>query len=1023
MKHYVHFDTRPYKAKPTRYETGRIQKYVLRQSPTEQLTIHEIIERATNGYTLIASKLDELREVEVTSLIFIDIDDEQGITKLNDFKEMFNGRLTAYYYSFSHIERTNNRLRLIFQLEEPVTPVLHSFVAGELIKEIQAHYKAKNIDITGIIDEPASKGSKRLWFGTNKGGAVLDESARIGILAIDHYKNKFRKEKDNEVRLKQRKRIEAVDSYVSSSSSDIKFEELEAMAKAIGAISSGQEVDWIDGETISANKAWSTLLYAIRSHERDGYISESEAFALAEMVSGDGLSDKDFNDIKPHGAITIGTFIKYAIQRGYHFNNSYKQDTDAYSLPADKKHTVDAVRHENGKEYVSKDFMRELLQKPTRTLVDSPTGSGKTVATVEAMKELAKENRSHIYVIASPTRALASQVAKEREISLVIGGTNSSNFSINQLWQRGERVFSSTYDQVNKIIESVPANDLILVVDEVHKLTSDREFRNDTIQRLVDTADKARTFIGITGTSEDVFELMFDEKYTVKISDTKIPASNFHVLQYTTAVPDVEKGGYKTDKRIELLAITHLIKSEYKKRGIRSLVFINNKKLIEAVATELEKDGMNVFRVYRQEGEESGTYEKVVMNEIDDDVDVIIATKIIADGISLTFDSINWNIVVLSDNRTRTFNPSEVRQMFHRIRSEYRFAVLITRLPDQQSRVNEKAVRFHKNRFMNVLYRRAKVIKQHYDDLMINVTEDEFYKLEKAYGLYAKDGEACIDLNVLNAEAVREKELYYSRIENRDIFISEVAKGIGFGNEYTKNTFSYELLGDKLDELLNGLEEEEEKPTPEELRERFIEFYTPSIHEALHNGNIESVLGTNNRLLKEYREQYGEARINAMLNVARTVESHEKARDILVGITRRKEQNYFMDRLQVRNTHHAWYRRKKQKKAKSYTQKKYEALAKEVAERSYTASDLKEVKKDIAKKHGLRLKDVNEILKLCTTIEDKTSRLTLYEFLDYNVSIEAGIFNMDQSEFNDAAISLLSVDELKKYAVEIEVKK
>lgn len=1026
MKHYVHFDTRPYKAKPAGKEVGRTQNYVLKQSQVEQLTIHEIIERATNGYTLIASKLDGLREVEATSLVFIDIDDEKNVTKLNDFKEMFGGRLTAYYYSFSHIEGTNNRLRLIFQLEEALTPALHSFIAGELIKEVQAHYEAKNIDITGIIDETASKGSKRLWFGTSKGGAVLDDSACIGILAIDRYKNEIMKETDSEVRLKQRKRIEAV-GHASPSGSEVTFDELKAMAETIGGIPSGVSIEWIDGRTVSANEAWSTLLYAIRSHENDGYITESEALEIGELISGDGLTDKEFDAIKPNGAITIGTFLKYAIQRGYHFNNSFKEDMDAYSLPADKKHVVKAVRHDDGKEYVSKDFMKELLQKPIRALVDSPTGSGKTYATVEAMKELAaKGNRSHVYIIASPTRALATQIAREREIRLVIGGTGNSEGSLKGSWQRGERVFSSTYDQVQKIIESVPANELILVVDEVHKLTTDREFRNDTIQKVIDAAEKARTFIGITGTSADVYELMFDEKHTVKVKKSKtssaaIPASNFHVLEYTTAVPD-GKGGRKTDKRMELLAITQLIKSEYKNRGIRSLVFINNKKLIDEVAAELEKDGMNVFKVYRESSEDknSRAYEKVVANDIDDNIDVILATKRIADGISLTFDSLNWNVVVLSDNRTRTFNPSEVRQMFHRIRSDYRFAVLITRLPEKQSRVNKKAVRYHKNRHLNVLHRRAKEIKKYFDDLMINVTEDDFYKLEKAYGLYAKDGEAHIDLNVLNAEAVQGKELYYSRIENRELFIAEVAAGIGFKNKCERNVFDY-TLGDKLDELLNGLEEEEEKPTAETLQKRFVKFYTPLVHESLHNGDIESVLGTNNRLLEEYRKQYGEARMNAMLNVARTVESHEKARDILAGITRRKEQNYFMDRLQVRNTHYAWYRRKQQKKAKSYTQKKYEAVAKEVGGQSYTASDLKEVKKDIAKKYGLRSKDVNEVLKLCTTIEDKASRLTLYDFFEYDVSIEAGTFNMDNSEFDNAAISLLSVDELKKYTIEIEL--
>ena len=1030
MKHYVHFDTRPYRTKPK--NAGAIQNYVLKRSPTEQLTIHEIIERATNGYTLIASKLDELREVEVTSLIFIDIDDDDNVTKLDDFKYLFDGRLTAYYYSFSYIEGTNNRLRLVFQLEEPVTAKIHSFIVGELIKEMQTYFKARNIDLTGtsIVDDRASKNAKRLFFGTSKGGAVLDESACISSLAIDHYENEQQKEqkkgsKDHESRAALKERI---DNYVPKESEEIPFETLKAMAETIGGIPSKVPVESFDGNEKDAYFVWNPLLLAICHYRDEGFLSNEEAFELCETVSGDGLSVADYNGFDPDGRITIGTFIKYAIQRGYHFNNSFKEDMDAYSLPADKKHTVKAVQHDDGKEYVSKDFMKGLLQKPTRALVDSPTGSGKTYATVEAMKELSKGNRSHVYIIASPTRALAAQIAREREIRLVIGGTGNSEGSLKGSWQKGERVFSSTYDQVQKIIESVPANELILVVDEVHKLTTDREFRNDTIQKVIDAAEKARTFIGVTGTSADVYELMFDEKHTVKVKTSKtskaaIPASDFFVLEYTTAVPD-GKGGRKTDKRMELLAITQLIKSEYKNRGIRSLVFINNKKLIEAVAAELEKDGLNVFKVYRESSEDknSRAYEKVVANDIDDDVDVILATKRIADGISLTLEPLKWNVVVLSDNRTRTFNPSEVRQMFHRIRSKYRFAVLLTRLPDQQSRVNEKAVRFHKNRFMNVLHRRAKRVKQYFDDLMmINMTNDDLDEIERNYGLYAKDGEVCIDLNVLNAETVRSKELYYSKVENRDLFIKEVAAGIGFQSEIKRNVFDYTLPD--VDELLNGLEEEEEKPTAETLQKQFVKFYTPLVHESLHNGDIESVLGTNNRLLEEYRKQYGEARINAMLNVARIVESHEKARDILAGITRRNETNLFMDRLQVRNTQHEFFRRKRNKRPKSYTQTLYDQFAKDIANQTYSSAALRELKKELTKKHRIGTKDVNDILKLFTAIEEEgRSRQTFYTFLEFDSSIEASKFGLTLTEFYDAAISLLSIDELKKYAVEFEVK-
>lgn len=1001
QKHFVRIDGNKFREKPEDKELiGTVRNNLKNNQTNKAINIYELLNAFTSGQTIMTARFDtEFSKALSTSLVLIDIDDESGTIQLDTMLQLFRGRLSAFYYSFSQADY-NTRLRLIFQLQKDVTRGVHRKIAQKLIKEIENKYP--NLDIGKHIDVKASTQLDRMWFGTNKGGAIVDDQARISEMFINRcakeVKEDIKKKLEKAPRIRRRERL----NYKGG---EIPFEDLEAMAKAIGGIVSGTSVDWFNGEVVSSYEAWSSLILAIRGHEMNGYISYNEAYQLAEIISGDGLSTKEFDKFSPRNEITIATFIKLAVERGYHFNNSFNTDTKEFNLPAVP------VEAENGK-YVPKDFMKEILQEPQRTLVEAPTGSGKTYATVEAMKELANIKDGLMYVIALPTRALARQVAKERNIPLIIGGVNSKPSEIKELWITGKRVFAAVYDQVKNIMENTNSTELVLVVDEVHKLTTDRHYRHDTIQELIDTSKHARTFIGITGTAEDVLECdLFDVKYTVKaIND--VPAGSFHIMTYTTQVNG------KTEKSIELLSLVKLIGEEYKKGGRKSLVFINNKELIEETAAMLkdEYEGINILEVYRDETQkDSEEYQRVVNNELEG-IDVILATKIIADGISLSFDTIDWNIIVLSDNRTRTFNPSEVRQMFHRIRTAYRNAILIIREP---TRTNEEAKRFHKGRHLKVMYNRAKMMKDYFnEDPDIDVKEDDFLKLdqlEQEYGLYIDDEGLDIDKNVLNSEVVREKERYYSSEEHRVIFTEEVSRVL----QMKPNVFSFNDILEK--EVLEMFDiEEDEEITPEMQVENFKKFYSPSIHMALRKGDIESVFGENEKNKKKIGELCGRARVHAAVDFARGIQDYEKAKNNLLNVTRNNERNEFKERLIMRNVKYKWEMRKR----RSFTQQVHDDILRVVEGKEFTRSDLQELKKNFAIEKNLKIKDIETVFKHFTTFKRVGGkRRSYYSFTAFDLKEEAERYMLSVKEFNEAAMTVLTEKEMDKFIKMYEVKK
>lgn len=993
QKHFVRIDERNFKRKPMDKEVGSIHNVLKRPSANRTKTVKRLLEHFLSGHTVKACKYIDNVAIS-TSLVFIDVDDDSNTVKLQDMIKLFSGRLSAYYHSYSY-NYQNSRFRLIFQLEKEVPIKLHSYIVKRLIKEIEDYYRG--IEISDYVDVKASMRASNLWFGTNKGGEIVDEKARISELYIKRcakeFQEKYKKELEK-YRLKQRTALSYGD--------EIPFDELKVMAETIGGIVSGAPVEWFNGKVVSSFDAWSRLILAIRSYEKEGFITYNEAFQLAEIVSGDGLSTKEFDKFSPRNETTIATFIKYAQEKGFHFNNSFDRDSNEYTLDTYDLKAVDG--------YVSKDDIKTLLQKDGSMLVDAPTGSGKTYATVNAMKELANISDGHIYVMALPTRALARQVAINYDIPLVVGGTNNNPRRLAELWQRGERVFAAVYDQVHAIVEHTNANDLVLVVDEVHKLTTDRGFRKDTIQKVVNVSNQAKTFIGISGTTADVYEPMFDEKYTVRGANEDIPASSFKVLKYSTQVNG------QTDKRMEILPIIQTITGEYKTNGIRSLVFINNKALINDIADELKERGMQVLKVYRDDtGKDSEAYHRAVNNDLNG-VDVILATSIIADGVSLSFDTIDWNTIIVSDNRSQIFNPNEVRQMFHRIRTPYRNAILIIR---ESTAIDEAAKPYYKNRHLKLMEVRAKRI-QEYMNVLDDVKDDDLYNVERRYGLYTEDGTVYIDMNVLNSEVVREKEKYYARKHNRDLFVNQVSKVIrkqpdviNF-NDVAKNK-------SVLDKLLDTIAlDDTEDITPEMQVENFEKFYTKSVHKALHNNDVEGVFGINARDKKVLQELCGKARINAAVEFSRAIGNYEKAKANLIDVTRDNERGEFRKRLTIRNQFNRWSMRKR----RTYTHQLYDELLPLLEGREWTRADLKQFALEQAQRLKVTVKDIELVLEYFTTIRRLgRSRQAFYRFIPFDVRTEASKYRLTVEEFNRASASIMTAKEMDKYVQLFEVQR
>lgn len=988
IKHYAHIDRIPFVSKPTALEVGGIQKRLVEERLAQSYTLNELFALLTTGHTAKLSRNTLISGVLTfceTSLIALDIDDTQEVTKIEDIVALFNGEVAAYYYSFSHGVK-GNRFRLLFQLQEPVTE-------EETVKAIQQHYRHiltsqyKGLDVDILA-------ANTLVHGTRKGGVILDATAYVSqdtirIAEIAAYKAK----KEREEQFKRRAKLH--------NTSTITFDCLVEAAKKIGYIESGGTTSLSNGAVENNYTLWMKLSLAIKSHYLIGAIDYNQAWELYSIISGPEANSREFDAFKPNGSITIGTMLKYAQDKGYKIQPM--RSPDEKPLYDVRKEKVMLAQNE----YLSQDLAASLIASGENVLLESPTGSGKTSAIVNAAKEAALNNKNILYIYASPTIALTEQVAATYGIPIVKGGVSSGDY-LGREWSKGNNIYSATYDQVANVIATIGRNrPYVLLVDEVHQLTTALKYRSKAIEAIQALIPNAKTFVGMTGTADDAYMGIYDKHIRVtRQGSNAVTAATMEVVRF-----DTKDSAGKTNKSLQNDILSTIIVARKKKHGIRSLVFLKNKERIDEIEQRLTHEGLSVITL-SSETKETEHYKLIVnTKEIPDNVDVVLATNVISDGISIN-NKLNWQCIIVADNRSQIFNPAEIRQMAHRFRHAYRSLMLYVRDTDV---IDDKAVPYRHNSVFNAWH----AVTSGYCDYLNNtfdcvIDEQDLYSIERRHGIKVGDGNrAVFDANVLAHETARYKALYYASPCNRNVFVAEVAKAL---QVKISSDVIFNDIYSAADMDINGLsiEEIEEKTyTKEEKATNFGKWFSEQVYEDIleHREDALVILRSNSKQQKILKEEIGEARLNAIVKVCELL-PYDAAKRHLSTLTRRAETNVLSRKIdalaQLEKMHKA--------KKRNITMRLYYIVLEKIAHKTLTTTEFKAkitdiVTKEIAKVSGVakKLPQVGAIIKevcelfSCKEWRDKNNRYK--KLVPFDLAQEATALNLTEKELLDVYLA------------------
>ncbi|PHE95357.1 hypothetical protein COF81_14670 [Bacillus pseudomycoides] len=797
-KHQVIVHPKSFANQPQGYEMGKITNYIKRMY-SEYVPVTKILEYFAKGHCIMLSDMQidfENRFSFISSSIFaIDIDDVEKKTNPKEVIMMLKDKLVGLFYTFSHNkEGKGNRYRLLFQLDRVITDEkklrsIISLVANDLKNQ-------------GLPVDTQAKNPLQIVRGGNKGYELVNANNKLNAddlldrIKRDNYK-------------KQQEQY----SNFGKNHRPVSFKALKEMAECIGYIPSGT------GET----ELWNRLTVGLKHYANSGYITQDEGFELFDIISGGEQSQRQWETKKANGQATIGSFIREARKRGYKGKYTYLANEDIEETY--NKETIKVNR------YIPTDVAKDILASKERVLVDSPTGSGKTTSFINAFKEL-QDNSKHFYIFSVPTITLTQQCANNHNLIAIKGQTKDLFKTIHTYIKNQNRVFVSTYDMVPVLIEMLQIMNeplkisYTLVVDEMHKFVTDydKEYRFDAVQKLNEAGKTARAFIGLSGTIDDIYKNDFDKVIHIDNGNPASPCTEFAVYTYKK-------------KKEGLAELVKLIEIWSTKRKL--LIFIQSKDKIMQIQDALRQKGITV-RTVSADSKKNTTYKQLVENEtIEEGVQVVLSTSVIADGVNIK-NSMEWEVIAVCNDFSPLFNYSAMKQISNRLRNPYRrFSLFMqdAKEEEQNTFCIESSYKWRCDRANKLVDE----INEHpyFDKRLFRSSE-----IEKKYGIYEGEEKLEVDTLFLRHAVSNDQEKYYSGCRYAFIKVVEKVlhkKAIGI-LDVTEEIKKQQIDLADIKEILDRLEAQAKKSDAEK-EEGILQTFDTEVYQAFVEQNEEVING------------------------------------------------------------------------------------------------------------------------------------------------------------------------------------
>lgn len=828
----------PYKTQPKK-QMGKITND-LKKSYPQFLPVTKILESFAKGHSIILSnaEIDEKDSFRFISsrLFAIDVDDDHKETIPEEVLFRLKDKLVGLFFTFSHGIK-GNRYRLLFQLDQTINDQSQMRAIIELVAT-DLHAMGLPVDLKITHPLQVVRGGKSYQ--------LVNENNKLNT-----------QELLERVKKEQAKRQHELYEGLSNLT-PINFEALKEMAETIGYLPSG------DG--YETTQLWKRLIYGIKHYANAGFITQEEGFQLFDIISGGEQSQKAWERLKPRGEAKIGSLVNEAKKRGY--KGKYYHYTNEQEITKDYNEEEIKV-----KRYLPVEVAKEIILRKQRILIDSPTGSGKTTSFLDAFKELATE-RNHFYIFSAPTIALTEQNSLSHKIRAVKGETKNLFKMINQDVKSGKRIFIATYDMTPRLIEFLRLIEknitFTLVVDELHKFITDYNYRYDAIRKLNEISQQAISFIGLSGTIDDIYKNEFDTVIRINNGNPQSPCQEFAVYMY--------------DKKDNALAeLAQLIEVWTTRRKL--LVYIQNKKKIEYLKNVLRRKGIKV-RTINASSKSNNTYKQLIESEtVDNDVQVVLTTSVIADGVNIQND-MEWEVIAVSNDFSNLFNYSAIKQISNRLRNPYRRFSLFMQEPKNNNQ-DLFSLDAAYNRRRTIAERILKEINNHayFDPQLFRASQ-----IERLYGIYLSfEKHLAIDTLYLRHSVSQEQSRYFAGA--RYAFVRATEKALHIKQAGILN-ISKEIAAKSLDLAFTQqvLKELEEIDIEKELakKQTISSTFTREVYDYFVNDEQEHL----NRVKKDFTDTH-----YACLSKLTKIADYETCKKIVSSIERAADTHHFYNHI------------------------------------------------------------------------------------------------------------------------------
>ena len=174
-----------------------------------------------------------------------------------------------------------------------------------------------------------------------------------------------------------------------------------------------------------------------------------------------------------------------------------------YAIPAWRL----CVQHKLMEDAATLKALTNLLDSASRLVLRAPTGCGKTYTVLRHIAPEHFKKTGGMTVLAVPTVAMAEQIKNEYSDlkPIVITGSESDLHRLYADAPLDTCVIVSVYDSAVRLLDIISEPTTLLVVDEMHKLVSDYEYRTSAMRTMLRLIKQAPRTLCLSATPELLF--------------------------------------------------------------------------------------------------------------------------------------------------------------------------------------------------------------------------------------------------------------------------------------------------------------------------------------------------------------------------------------------------------------------------------------------------------------------------------------------------------------------------------------